>query len=297
MKTGNDANNAAVRLARAYTGRPHLLTCGYHGYSDWFAAGTGAPPMLPREGNGVPAALDAYVTNIAYGDADALERAFTQHGAQIAALIMVPYDWGEDVAHAFIHRARTLTAQHGSLLIFDQVLTGFRLALAGAQEFFGVIPDLTTYAKALANGFPLSAFGGRREVMQALDRAVITTTYAGEALSLAAAGATLDVLEREPVVDHLWQMGRRLREGFEAAATAVGLQAHAYGLPPAVQFRFSSEPEADLRAHQHFFRALFREGIFPSRPFLLSYAHKAEDIDETVEAMRRALEAVQNAVA
>lgn len=297
MKTGNDANSAAVRLARAYTGRPHLLTCGYHGYGDWFAAGTGTPALLPRKDNGVPAALDAYVTNIAYGDADALERAFSERGGQVAALLMVPYDWGEDVARGFVDRARALATQHGSLLIFDQVLTGFRLALGGAQEFFGVTPDLTTYAKALANGYPLSAFGGRREVMRCLDRAMITTTYAGETLSLAAAGATLDVLGQEPVIDHIWRMGARLRDGFEVAADALSLEARAYGLPPAVQFRFGGGPEADADAHRVFFHALFEAGIFPSRPFLLSYAHRAADIDETLEAMYKALEAVREAVA
>lgn len=195
MKTGNDANSAAVRLARAFTGRDHLVTCGYHGYSDWFACGQGdAPTWCPREGNGVPAALDALVTRLRYGDIDAAEQVFAERGDDIAAVLMVPYDWGPTVAHDFVHRLRDLTHRYGTLLIFDQVLTGFRLAEGGAQAYFGVAPDLSTFAKALANGYPLSAYGGRRDVMETLYNVILTTTYAGETLSLAAASATLKTL-------------------------------------------------------------------------------------------------------
>ena len=293
MKTGNDANSAVVRLARAFTGRDHLVTCGYHGYSDWFACGTGAQPALfERENNGVPQALDALVTRVAYGDLEALEALFAQRGNEVAAVLMVPYDWGEEVATDFVHRARALTKRHSSLLVFDQILTGFRLALGGAQDYFGVVPDLSTYAKALANGYPLSAFAGRRDVMETLGRVTITTTYAGETLSLAASAATLDVLQREPVVEHIWAMGQRLRDGFDAAAADVGLAARSYGLPPAVQFRFSPDSETDVRAHEVFAREMLRRGIFAARPMLLSYAHQPADIDETIGAMRPALAAV-----
>jgi glutamate-1-semialdehyde aminotransferase len=297
MKTGNDANSASVRIARAFTGRDHLVTCGYHGYGDWFSCGTGAAPALfESDFTGVPAVLDTLVTRVAYGDVAALNEVFAQRGDEIAGLIMVPYDWGENVATAFVERARALTEKHGSLLIFDQVLTGFRLALGGAQEHFGVVPDLSSYAKALANGYPLSAFGGRRDVMETLYRVTITTTYAGETLSLAAAAATLDVMQREPVIEHVWAMGERLRQGFDAAAARLGLDAHAYGLPPAVQLRFSQNAEQEERAHVVFARELYRRGIFASRPFLLSYAHQPADIDETTEAMAQALAVVAHEV-
>lgn len=293
MKTGNDANSAAVRLARAYTGRDHLITCGYHGYGDWFSCGKGlAPRWCPRAGNGVPEPLDALVTRIPYGDIEAAERAFALHGDAVAAVLTVPYDWGANVARDFVCRVRTLTREHGALLIFDQILTGFRLALGGAQEYFGVVPDLTTYAKALANGYPLSAFGGRREVMEKLGEVIITTTYAGETLSLAAAKATLWVHLTEPVVRHVWTMGERLRQGFDAAAKTCGLAARSIGLPPAVQFRFGEDEAANTAARRIFFRELYRRRVFASRLFLISYAHQAADIDETIEAMQAALAVV-----
>ncbi len=297
MKTGNDANSAAVRLARAFTGRDHLVSSGYHGYGDWFACGTGAnASVVTSEITGVPKALDALVTRVAYGDTAALEQVFAERGGEIAAFITVPYDWGANVATDFLRRARTLTEQHGSLLLFDEVLTGFRLALGGAADYFGVTPDLWAFAKALANGYPLSAYGGRRDVMDMLYRVTLTTTYAGETLSLAAAAATLDVLQNEPVIEHIWQMGERLRDGFDAAAGRLGLDAHSYGLPPAVQFRFSEEDDVEERAQLVFARELYRRGIFASHPFLLSYAHQPADIDETVEAMDAALVAVGHEV-
>ncbi len=136
MKTGNDANSAAVRLSRAFTGRDHLVTCGYHGYGDWFACGTGAAAsVVTSDVTGVPKALDALVTRVTYGDLEALETGFRGAGVEIAAFLTVPYDWGEHVAgSAFLERARELTEQAGSLLVFDQVLTGFRLARGGAAR-------------------------------------------------------------------------------------------------------------------------------------------------------------------
>ncbi|MFQ5570819.1 MAG: aspartate aminotransferase family protein [Rhodothermales bacterium] len=297
LKTGNDANSAAVRLARAYTRRDHLVTCGYHGYGDWFACGHGATSAGgPREGNGVPEALDAFVAHLPYGDVATAERVFAERGDTIAAVLTVPYDWGETVENDFVHRLRDLTRHHGALLIFDQVLTGFRLAQGGAQEYLGVTPDLSTYAKALANGYPLSAFGGRRDVMETLYDVLITTTYAGETLSLAAAKATLQILNEEPVIKHIWHMGTQLQFGFDVAARTLGLTARAVGLPPALQFRFSDEAASDEAARHVFFRELFRRGIFAARPFLLSYAHQLDDIDETLQAMQEALVVVAEEV-
>ena len=290
LKSGNEANQASIRMARAYTGRDVIVTCGYHGHGDWFSCGTGHKEAWawPREGNGVPAALDALVHNVAYSDQDGLEEVFKKRGDKIAALIMVPHDWGISDGKSFVEQARTLTKKHGSLLIFDQILTGFRLGLAGAQEFFGVLPDLSTYGKAIANGFPLAVFGGRREYMSALDQVMITTTHAGETLSLAAAKATLRVMESEPVFEHIRQMGIRLMEGFDALASQSGLPAKSTGLPQAPALSFSDDPDEDQAQRTVFFRELLRQGVFPSRMFLMSYAHKEGDVDETLAAMENA---------
>ena len=297
VKTGNEANGAAVRLARAYTGRDHIVTCGYHGHGDWFACGAGAGvTWFPREGNGVPKALDALATRIEYGDVDALESVFASRGDETAALMMVAYNWDEVVARDFVSKARELTSRHGAVLIFDQVLTGFRLAVGGAQEFFGVLPDLTTYAKAMANGYPLAAYGGRREIMQKLYDVILTSTYAGETLSLAASKATLGVIRRENVPSHIWSMGELLMKGFDERAAGLGLDARSIGLPAAPQFKFASEPRVDEASRHVFFRELFERGIFPSRPFLINYSHKEGEISETLDAMAEALSVVADEV-
>ena len=294
LKSGNEANLAAIRLARAYTGRDLIVTCGYHGHGDWFSCGTGevAPWMWPQEGNGVPACLDALVIRIPYGDTEALKKVFSERGDEIAALIMVPHDWSDQDGREFVTSARSLTTDNGAVLIFDQVLTGFRLGLLGAQGYYTCIPDLTTYGKAIANGFPLAVFGGRTELMAMLDRVMITTTHAGEALSLAAALATLDVLNEEPVLDHIDQMGRRLMDGFDALSKGVNLPARSLGFPQAPQFKFSNDPLKQRIVQHTFFKALLEKGIFPSGIFLLSYAHKEADIDETLEGIDYALNAV-----
>ena len=287
LKSGNEANLAAIRLARAYTGREHIITCGYHGHGDWFSCGSGyrQPWAWPREGNGVPRCLDDLVVRIPYGDIDALENTFAEIGEQAAGLIMVPHDWSGVGGGAFVQRARECTRHHGAVLIFDQVLTGFRLGNLGAQGYFGIIPDLSTYGKALANGYPLAAFGGKKEIMSLLDRVMITTTHAGETLSLAAAKATLEILIREPVIDHIIEMGKKLMAGFDALASRAGVSASSVGLPQVPGFRFSEESDTTRSLRQAFDRGLLRRGIFPAGQFLLTYAHKEAIIDETLEAM------------
>ncbi len=291
LKSGNEANHAAIRLARAHTGRDVIVTCGYHGHGDWFSCGSGTASNWgwSREGNGVPALLDQMVIRLPYGDQTVLDEVFVQHGDRIAGLIMVPYDWGDAVPHHFVKRARELTEAHGAVLIFDQILTGFRLSLQGAQGYFDVIPDLTTYGKAIANGYPLAVFGGKRDVMQHLDRVMITTTHAGETLSLAAALATLDVMQTEPVFEHIWKMGERLQKGFNELAKRNGSSARCFGLPPALQFQFSEEGDEDVALRHAFHQHLLADGIFPSSIFLLNFAHKEADIDATLDAMARAL--------
>jgi glutamate-1-semialdehyde aminotransferase len=212
-------------------------------------------------------------------------------------MIMVAYDWHDEVADDFVRLARELTSEHGTVLIFDQVLTGFRLATGGAQQYFRVIPDLTTYAKAMANGYPLAAYGGRAEIMDKLYDVLLTSTYAGETLSLAASRETLRIITEERVVDHIWEMGTRLQVGFDKLSEDLGLEAKSIGLPPAPRFRFHDDPSADQATTKVFHRELYSRGIFMSDPMLVSFSHKESDIDETLDAMKAALEQVAEEVA
>ena len=289
MKTGEDANSANVRIARAYTKRDMILMSGYHGYPDWFAT-------EDSPNNGVPAFMKEYVKIIPWGNCEEAERLIKRYGERIACVISIPYDFNEDTSGAYIRFLREKTREHGILLVLDEVLTGFRLAKGGAQEFFGVDADLAGYAKAMANGFPLSAYVGRAEYMETLYKFRMTTTYAGETLSIAAAIATLKIMQREPVHEHLFAMGKRLMAGFESMAKELGVAGHAAGLPPASFLKFdSTDPGYHDRLEYLWHRELYREGIFINPRWFISYSHKEADIDEALEkartALRRALDA------
>jgi glutamate-1-semialdehyde 2,1-aminomutase len=284
MKTGADANSCNVRIARAHTKRDMILMSGYHGYPDWFAT-EGSPQ------NGVPAVLKEYVKVIPWGNCEEAERLIRRYGEQIACVISIAYDFNEDTSGEFIRLLRKMTAEFGILLVLDEVLTGFRLAPGGAQQYFKVDADLASYAKAIANGFPLSAYVGRKKYMDELYNFRMTTTYAGEALSIAAAVATLTIMKREKVHDHIWAMGRRLMDGFDAIARELGVEGHAAGLPPAPFLKFEHPTDGEYHGRLEFLwhRELYREGIFANPRWFVSYSHKSQDIDEALDKARRAL--------
>jgi glutamate-1-semialdehyde 2,1-aminomutase len=283
MKTGADANMCNVRLARAFTKRDMILLSGYHGYHDWFAT-----EDSPR--NGVPEALKEYAKVIPWGNMEEAERLIRLYGERVACVVSIAYDFNEDTSGDYIRLLRGLTREYGILLVLDEVLTGFRLAPGGAQEFFGVDADLASYAKALANGYPLSAYVGRKQIMDTLYNFRMTTTYAGDSMSIAAAIASLRIMRREPVHDHLSAMGKRLMEGFNVILRDLGVEGYAAGLPVGSFVKFvHPDPKYHDRLEYLWHRELYREGIFANSRWFISYSHKAHDIDEALEKAKRAL--------
>jgi glutamate-1-semialdehyde aminotransferase len=283
MKTGEDANLCNIRIARACTKRDVILTSGYHGYPDWFA--TDQSPD-----NGVPSIVKEYARPIPWGNCEEAERLIRTYHERIAAVISIPYDMNEDVSGGYIKRLRALTKEYGILLVLDEVWTGFRLALGGAQEMFGVEADLVSYAKAFANGYPVSAYAGKREYMERLNSFRMTTTYAGETLSIAAALATLTIMKRDNVHAHIDAMGRRLMDGFNRIAGDLGIEGHAAGLPCAPFLKFDTmDQEYNARLEYLWFRELFREGVFVILRWFICYSHKESDIDEALDKAKSAL--------
>ena len=207
-KTGADVTSAAVRLARAFTGRDKVLCCGYHGWHDWFIATT-------DRSAGIPAAARDLSFTIPYND---LEAALAAIDDETACVILEPVTF-EAPKPGYLEGLRDACGRAGALLVFDEMWTGFRLALGGAQEHFGVKADLACFSKAVANGMPLSILTGRRDVMALLEKDVFFfTTFGGEALSLAAARATIEEIRAKDVPAHLARLGRRLKDGYNAAA-------------------------------------------------------------------------------
>jgi glutamate-1-semialdehyde aminotransferase len=281
MKTGADVCTCCLRLARSRTGRDHMLTVGYHGYHDWFAFDWPNP--------GVPESLKQYIHDVPYGDIEAADKVFEAHGTELAAAITVPVDWRQNPDGAFLQHLRNRCTEFGIALIFDEILTGFRLAKGGAVEYFGIQPDMAGFAKGMANGYPAAAYTGSAEWMDTLEQTIITTTYAGETLSLAATCAVMDVFKNEPVHEHLVKQGQALRSGFEDIFRESGFPASTIGADQAHHIDFSPAGEDAESLHVQLFNKLFQKGIFASEEWFITYAHQDSDINETLEAMRQSV--------
>ena len=215
-KNGSDATAGAVRVARAFTGRDRIAACGYHGWQDWYIGST-------ARHRGVPAATRELTHSFTYNNLDSLRSVLLAHPGEFAAVIMEPMNV-VDPEPGFLAAVKALAQQHGALLVFDETITGFRFDNGGAQAHFGVTPDLATFGKGLANGFPLSAIAGRADVMKEMEEIFFSFTFGGEALSLAAAKATLEKLQREPVAATLAARGRQAMDGASAVIAQHGLQ-------------------------------------------------------------------------
>jgi glutamate-1-semialdehyde 2,1-aminomutase len=275
-KNGSDVCAAAVRVARAVTGRQSVLQFGYHGFHDWCAA-------LNPAVEGVPEPLRPMVYPLPYNDLDGLQAILHEHGADIAAVIMEPFR-AELPAPGFLAGVRKLTRDHGALLIFDEMVTGFRIAKGGAQERFGVRADLACFGKALSNGLPLAALVGAAGPMAALARVGYGMTARGETLALAAARAALVVYAREPVAAGVAEVGLALREGFAASCARLGVAAWLYG-DPAMQGIALPPGWDDI-----FLRACRADGVFTNGHLLPGQAHGDAEVAATCRVFEAALE-------
>lgn len=289
-KNGSDATAGAVRLARAFTSRDHVLTCGYHGWQDWYIGST-------ARNRGVPEATSALTHPVPYNDLQAFEAAFDSLPGQIACVIMEPMNiaWP---APGFLEAVRQLCTERGALLIFDETITGFRFSKGGAQELFNIRPDLTTLGKGLANGFPLSAVCGRRDVMILMEEVFFSFTLGGETLSLAAAKATLEKIEREPVLETIKARGELLMEGLSALIVARELDdVFSVGGHPAWSFlHLNDTPTSNVWLTKSLLlQELFARGIISVGSHNISYAHSVSDVESLLQIYREVLPFVANA--
>ena len=282
LKTGGEAMAAAHRLARAFTGRDHILTCGYHGWIN----------TMSRPG--VPEAFRSVYAELPWGDIQAAEEALAQSPEPIAAISVACGYADIELGHTFLPALRELSQKHGALLIFDEIVTGFRLRLGGAQEYFGVVPDLAVFAKGMSNGVPLSCYLGRREIMDKVEEVVISSTYGGDTLSLAAARAVLETYEKQDVIEVLWERGRQLHEGFGAQCRDLGIAAGFQGLPPVGQLAFD-HPDPARRADlfARFNAEVLKRGVIIYSVCYPNYSHAPEDVAEALAAMGAALETMK----
>ena len=291
-KNGSDATAGAVRLARAFTGRDHVAVCGYHGWQDWYIGST-------ARNRGVPEAVQNLTHSFAYNDLESLRKLLAGHPGQVAAVILEPMN-SQLPKDGFLEGVKELAHRHGALLIFDEVITGFRYANGGAQEYFGVIPDLACFGKGIANGYPVSAIAGRAQVMKLMEEIFFSFTFGGEALSLAASLATLAKLKREPVVATMRQRGERLMKGAEGLLRRHGMSEllTVSGHPSWSFLNFRDQGGYSLyEIKTLFLQEVFARGILTLGTHNISYAHSESDVDRLLKVYDEVFPLLKAAVA
>ena len=289
VKTGSEATSAAVKIARAKTGREHVALCGYHGWHDWALGAT-------EKKNGIPRSTVELVHKFAYNDLASLERIFEAHKGEMAAVVLEPCGV-KPPAPGFLEGCRRLSAQNGAALIFDEIITGMRWAKGGAQSLFNVTPDISTFGKSIANGMPLAAVVGKKEFMEVLETqdVFLSTTFGGETASLAACLATIEVIEKEDVVKRIWTAGEGLMDGLRATIEKLGLKGmvEVDGFPCRPVIAFKAHDGIDPLLVKSFVQQeCAKRGLLFAGYFAISLAHDAEVMAETLRIMEEALSVV-----
>jgi len=279
LKTGGEAMAACFRLARAFTGRPRIVTCGYHGW-------------LSRTGDlsiGIVPEVGQYQTSLAYGDIEPWREYLDQHADETAAVSVAAAYTHIGPDDDFLPKLRALTKERDVLLIYDEIVTGFRVRIGGMQEYTGAVPDLATFAKGLANGMPLSVYCGRGEIMDMCEKAGVSSTYSGDTLSLAASLATVKEYVEQGVIEHIWARGQELIDGMNAAFERHGVSMEVTGCPacPSIGVQ-TQDPLARGNTYETFWRAAYRNGVSLYNVSYCNFSHSTEDMAETAERLDHA---------
>jgi len=288
LKTGSDATTASIRIARAYTNRIKVMRCGYHGWHDWCVEMKG----------GIPEKLYEDVYEFRYNDLDQLKDLMKRYGDQTAAIIMTPFGHPlhqkmEEPKPGFLEGVREIAHQYGAVLIFDEVRTCFRLRMGGAQELYGVIPDLTVLGKGMANGYAISVVTGKAEVMMAAaQKLFISSTFFPNSDSFIAALKTIEILKRDNVLEQIWEKGERFLRKIQEIIQKYKVGAELSGVAPMFFITFKRDEAGTHRARRDdFYTQLIRRGIFfaPHHHGYICYRHTDQDLDIAAKAIDEAL--------
>ena len=285
VKNGGDATTSAIKLARAYTGRDLVALSGYHGMHDWSIGST-------ENNKGVPLAISDLTKTFEYNNIESLEEIFKHYPNQIAAVILEPipaYGPKDD----FLQKVKELTHENGAILIFDEVVSGFRYALGGASELYDIVPDMAAFGKGMGNGLPISAVAGKKEIMEQIEEGIfVSTTFGGEALSMAGSLAALEILEKPGVYEHIWDLGSILKEGLEDLIDKYELNdvISVSGLPPHCGVEFENVGSLDyLDINSIFSQTMVHNGILTVGINNINLSHTEEEINAYLSAAEEAM--------
>jgi 3-aminobutanoyl-CoA transaminase len=288
LKTGSDATTASIRIARAYTNKLKVMRCGYHGWHDWCVEMKG----------GIPAKFYEDVFEFQYNNLDQLGDLMAKHGNETAAIIMTPFGHPNHQKMqipnpGFLGGVRELADRYGAVLIYDEIRTGFRLSMGGAQKLYGVTPDLSVLGKAIANGYPISVVTGKKDVMMAASHKLfISSTFFPNSDAFIAALKTIEILERDQVLDNIWKKGERFMKRIQAVIDKHDVGAELTGVAPMFCITFKKD---DTGAHKgkrkDFYTQLIRRGFFfsPYHHAYISFRHTEEDLELTLNAIDESL--------
>jgi len=288
VKTGSDATTISIRVARAYTGKVKVARCGYHGWHDWCVEVKG----------GIPEKFYEDVIEFHYNDLDQLEDILKANANDMAAIIVTPV--GHPLAAevqmpkpGYLEGVRKLADKYGCVLIFDEIRSGFRCSLGGAQELFGVTPDLSTFGKAMANGYPIAALVGKREVMDVLTKDVfLSSTFFPNSDAQIAALKTIEILQRDKILDVVAAKGKKFGEDVEKVVAESGIPARFSGSPWMPFITFPRDEEGLYKKLRvEFYTQLIRRGVFlqPYHHGYICYRHTDADLAFTVQAIKESL--------
>ncbi|MDC1045883.1 aminotransferase class III-fold pyridoxal phosphate-dependent enzyme [Candidatus Pelagibacter sp.] len=306
-KNGADATSIAVRLSRAITKRDHIAFCGYHGWHDWFVGTTDL-------NGGVPKFNEQLAHSFSYNNIESLEKIFKKYKNKISCVIMEPITvagpksgkngstrWSDfDRKKNFLTDVKSLCKKNGALLVFDEVVTGFRYDIGGAQKMFGVIPDLGCFAKAMSNGIPVSAITGKKEYMKYLETTFFSFTYGGDCIGLAAAKATINKIEKKNVIDHLYKVGSRLKKGMNELIKIYDLEemleCSGYPCRTVMTIKKFGKYKKPLITKSLIQQELMFRGVLWSQYHSICYSHKNLHIDKSLNAFEDAFKKLKNIV-
>ena len=318
--TGTEATMHALRTARGYTNKEKFIKFEgqYHGAHDYVlfstasspisAMGARTSPIPVQVGSGIPDKIRDYVYCLPFNDFDAVEQCVRDHHGDVAAMFVEPCLGniaGIEPKDGFLAHLKTLCNEYNIVLVFDEVKTGFRLANGGAREAYGVIPDISTYAKSLGNGFPVAAFGGKEEVMDVIGGGSVTHagTFGANGVSMAAANAVLDILFESPVLENLAEKGKRLKAGLDQVLTDADVPHQMSGHPNIQGFLITEKPVNEVRdlaysdddMYESIMNNMYDRGVWaendPREPWFLCAAHSDEIIDETLNKFQESVQA------
>jgi glutamate-1-semialdehyde 2,1-aminomutase len=291
-KNGSDATSGAVRLARAFTGRDRVAVCGYHGWQDWYIGST-------SRNLGVPKVVQELTHSFKFNNLESLHKLLKTQKGEFACIVMEAMNT-EEPAPNFLEGVQALAREHGAVFILDETITGFRFSKGGAQELFNITPDLATFGKGLSNGYPLSAIAGRADIMGLMEDIFFSFTMGSETLSLAAAKATLEKINREPVIEQLKENGNRVISGVKECITRHGAQ-HIFSVSGHPSWSFLNikdiKPYTNWEIRTYLFQEMFKRQILMLGAHNMSYAHTNKDISHLLWAYDEILPLVKQVIA